>query len=360
MKKLDLYILKKFLGTYFFSVVLIILIVIVFDLVEKMDNFMESQAPWKAVVFDYYVNLVPYYANMLSPLLVFISVIFFTSKMASQTEIIAILSSGVSFRRMMWPYFLGALIIAVLTWILGSHVIPVSNRTRIDFENTYVKSRKETGLSDIHMQISPDTYVYMGRYSSFRENGDRFNIEKYDGKKLVSRLFAKSVEYDSLGGVWHLKNYTRWDFDTTGISHVISTGALVDSVINMEPSDFKKERKTYEMMTNADLREHISTLQRRGLAGTGDFEIELYKRNASPFAAFILALIGVSLASRKTRGGMGLHIGLGLVLSFAYILFLTISTTFAVNGNMNAILAVWLPNIVFSVVGVVLYKRAPK
>lgn len=360
MKKLDLYILKKFLGTYFFIVILIILIVIVFDLVEKMDDFMESQAPLKAIVFDYYLNLLPYYANMLSPLLVFISVIFFTSKMASQTEIIAILSSGVSFRRMMYPYFMGSLIIAIMTWILGSFVIPLANRTRIDFENIYVRSKKETGLSDMHMQISPGVYVYMGRYYSFRESGDRFNIEKYDGNKLVSRLYAKTITYDSIVGNWHLKNYTRWDFADDGIAHTVTTGASVDSVINILPSDFKKERKSFEMLTSAELREHIGELKDRGIGGTGDFEIELYKRNASPFAAFILTLIGVSLASRKTRGGMGLHIGLGLLLSFAYILFLTVSTTFAINGNMNAILSVWLPNIVFSIIGVVLYKKAPK
>lgn len=360
MKKLDLYILKKFLGTYFFIVILIILIVIVFDLVEKMDDFMENHVALNEIVFDYYINLVPYYANMLSPLLVFISVIFFTSKMASQTEIIAILSSGVSFRRMMYPYFLGALIIAVMTWVLGSQVIPVANRTRIAFENTYVRSRKETGLSDMHMQISPGVYVYMGRYYSFRESGDRFNIEKYDGDRLVSRLSAKSITYDSIVGNWHLKNYTRWDFNPDGVTHTITKGEKVDSVINILPSDFKNERKSYEMLTSSELRSHISELKSRGIGGTGDFEIELYKRNASPFASFILALIGVSLASRKTRGGMGLHIGLGLLLSFAYILFLTVSTTFAVNGSMNAILSVWLPNIVFSVIGVVLYNRAPK
>lgn len=321
---------------------------------------MESQAPIKAIVFDYYMNLLPYYANMLSPLFVFLSVILFTSKMASQTEIIAILSSGVSFRRMMWPYFMGSAIIAIITFFLGAQVIPLANRTRIDFENVYVRSKKETGLSDVHMQIAPDVFVYMGRYMSFGERGDRFNIEKYNGKQLVSRLYAKSITYDSISSSWHLRNYTKWEFNEDGISHTISSGTEIDSVINILPSDFKNERKTYEMMTSGELKDHIAELKSRGLSGTGDFEIELYKRNATPFASFILALIGVSLASRKTRGGMGLHIGLGLVLSFAYILFLTVSTTFAVNGNMNALLSVWLPNIVFSIIGTILYYKAPK
>lgn len=360
MKILDLYIIKKFLGTYFFIVAIILAIVIVFDLVEKVDDFMDSHAPLEAIVFDYYKNLLPYYANMLSPLLVFIAVIFFTSKMAGQTEIVAILASGVSFRRLMFPYFIGAAIIAVISFILASWVIPQSNRTRIAFENTYIKSRKETGLSDMHMQISPGVYVYMGRYYSFRESGDRFDIQKFDGKKMVSRLTARTITYDSITERWKLRDYTRWDFEADGIRHKISKGAEVDSTINIRPSDFKKERKSFEMMTSGELRDHINELTERNIGNTEEFSIELYKRRATPFASFILTLIGVSLSSRKTRGGMGKYIGIGLILSFVYILFLTVSQTFAINGNMPPLLAVWLPNIVFSVIGAALYVKAPK
>lgn len=360
MKKLDLYLLKKFLGTYFFMVVIIIMIVIVFDLVEKVDDFMETHTPLNEIIFDYYVNLVPYYANMLSPLLVFISVIFFTSKLASQTEIIAILASGVSFRRMMLPYAIGAAIIALITFLLGTEVIPRANRTRIAFENTYVKSKKEVGLSDMHMQIHPGVYVYLGRYYSFRESGDRFNIEKYDGNKLVSRLYAKNIKYDSIQGNWHLTNCTQWDFNTDGIAHTITKFEKIDSVINVKPSDFKNERKSFEMLTSSELREHIKELRERNVGNSEEFEIELYKRNATPWASFILTLIGVSLSSRKTRGGMGVHIGIGLLLSFTFILFLQVSTTFAINGNMPALLSVWLPNIVFAIIGIILYNKAPK
>lgn len=360
MKKLDLYILRKFLGTYFFIVAIIIAIVVVFDLVEKMDDFMESKAPLEAIVFDYYLNLVPYYANMLSPLLVFIAVIFFTSKMAGQTEIIAILSSGVSFRRLMFPYAMGAAIVAALSYVLGAEVIPVANRTRIDFENVYVKSRKETGLSDMHMQIEPGVYIYLGRYYSFRDRGDRFNIERFEGERLVSRLSARTIAYDSIATKWNLMECTRWDFDPNGITHTITNIDRIDSTINMLPSDFMKVRKSFEMLTNSELVDYVDELRRRNIGNTEEFEIEYYKRRASPFAAFILTLIGVSLASRKTRGGMGLHIGIGLVLSFLYILFLTISSTFAINGNMNPILSVWLPNIVFGIVACWLYRRAPK
>lgn len=360
MKILDKYIIKKFLGTYFFIVAIILAIVIVFDLVEKVDDFMDSHAPLGAIVFDYFLNLLPYYANMLSPLLVFIAVIFFTSKMAGQTEIVAILASGVSFKRLMYPYFVGATIIAVITFILASWVIPIANRTRIDFENRYVKSRRETGLADMHMQISPGVYVYMGRYYSFRESGDRFDIQKFDGKRLISRLTARTIAYDTISARWKLRDCVRWDFEADGVRHSITKEAVLDSTINIRPSDFKKERKSFEMMTSDELRAHISELEERNIGNTEEFAIELYKRRATPFASFILTLIGVSLSSRKTRGGMGKYIGIGLVLSFVYILFLTVSQTFAINGNMPPLFAVWLPNIVFGAVGVVLYVRAPK
>lgn len=360
MKTIDLYILRKFLGTFFFAIALIISISIVFDLVEKMDDFMDSKAPLTAIVFDYYLNFIPYFTNLFTPLFVFIAVIFFTSKMAAQTEIIAILSSGVSFRRMMVPYFEGAAIIAVLSFVLGGYVIPPANRTRIEFENQYVKTRKEVGLSDMHMQISPGVFVYMGRYYSFRESGDRFNIEQYDGERLVSRLWARTAKYDSLRCVWTLRNYRRWDFAPDGMAHTMTSGAEVDTAINVLPSDFKSERKSFEMLNNSELRHYIAEQQRRGLGNIEEFQIELYKRIASPFASFILTLIGVSLSSRKVRGGMGLNIVVGIALSFSYILFLTISTTFAVSGSMPPLLAVWLPNIVFSIIGAVLYFKAPK
>ncbi len=360
MKILDKYIIKKFLGTYFFIVAIILAIVIVFDLVEKVDDFMESHAPLKAIVFDYYTNLLPYYANMLSPLLVFIAVIFFTSKLAGQTEIVAILASGVSFRRLMFPYFIAAAIIAVITFILASWVIPIANRTRIDFENTYIKSRRETGLADMHMQISPGVYVYMGRYYSFRESGDRFDIQKFNGKNMVSRLSARTITYDSISTRWKLRDCTLWQFQPDGIRHQITKIAELDTTINIRPSDFKKERKSYEMLTSGELRDHIAELQERNIGNTEEFAIELYKRRATPFASFILTLIGVSLSSRKTRGGMGKYIGIGLVLSFVYILFLTVSQTFAINGGMPPLLAVWLPNITFAIIGVALYIKAPK
>lgn len=360
MKKLDLYILKKFLGTFFFAILLIISISVVFDLTEKIDNFFEHGAPLEAIIFDYYKNFVPYFANLFTPLFVFIAVIFFTSKMAYQTEIIAILSSGVSFRRMMFPYFLGAAIIAVFSFILGGYIIPPANQTRIKFENEFVKNRKEQGLEKIHMQIEPGVFVYMDKYRTYSGNGDYFSMEKYDEKELLSKISARYAKFDTASGKWQLKNYVQRDF-INGIEHKITSGTKLDTLIpNITPKDFKEERKYFEMMTNAELDTYIDEQKARGVGNLEEFLIEKYRRVASPFSAFILTLIGVSLASRKVRGGMGLHIGVGIALSFSYILFMTVSTTFAVNGNMNPMLAVWLPNIVFSIIAIVLYTRAPK
>lgn len=359
MKKLDLYILRKFLGTFFFAILLIISISVVFDMAEKIDDFLEHAAPLNAIVFDYYANFVPYFANLFTPLFVFIAVIFFTSKMAYQTEIIAILSSGVSFRRLMVPYIIGAAIIGSFSFVLGAYIIPPANKVRLDFENTYIKKRRETGMNNIHMQVEPGVFVYVRRYSSLREVGDDFSLEIFDGKQLVKKITAASAVYDTTNHGWSLRNYVRRDFLTEN-RQFITEGTQLDTMLNMKPADFKEERKFYETMNSRELDEFITEQMQRGVGNVEEFLIEKHRRRAAPFSAFILSIMGVSLASRKVRGGMGLHIGVGIALSFTYIMFMTISTTFAVNGNMSPWLAVWIPNFVFSIVAAVLYYRAPK
>lgn len=359
MKKLDLYILRKFLGTFFFAIMLIISISVVFDMAEKIDDFLENAAPLKAIVFDYYKNFIPYFAYLFTPLFVFIAVIFFTSKMAYQTEIIAILSSGVSFRRLMVPYMIGAAIIGTFSFVLGAYVIPPANKVRLDFEKTYIKKRRETGMTNIHMQIEPGVFVYVSRYSSLREVGDGFSLEKFDDKRLVMKLSAASAAYDSTTQGWRLRQFVRRDF-LSDSRQIITEGAQLDTLLDMKPSDFKEERKFYETMNNSELERYITEQQQRGIGNVEEYLIEKHRRTASPFSAFILSIIGVSLASRKVRGGMGLHIGVGIGLSFSYILFMTVSTTFAVNGNMDPWLAVWIPNFLFALIAGVLYHRAPK
>ncbi len=359
LQKLDRYIIKRFLGTYFFAILLIISIAVVFDITEKIDDFLDKEATMHAIVFDYYLNFIPYFANLFSPLFVFIAVIFFTSKMAADTEIIAILSAGISFRRLMFPYFVSALIVAIFSFYLGAYLIPPSNKIRLEFESVYIKNKKDTGLSDIHFQLEPGLFVYMGKFYGYRNYGSHFSAERFDGKKLVSKLSAEGITYNLETKNWTLTNYIKRDFiDKMHIE--ISEGSSMDTVFNMTPADFKSELRWYETMNNTELSEYIDAQTKKGVGSIKPFIIEYYKRWANPFSAFILTLMGVSLASRKTRGGIGVHIGIGLGLSFGYILFMTISTTFAINGNMNPIIAVWLPNIVFAIIGLYLYKKAPK
>ncbi|MGQ1784360.1 MULTISPECIES: LptF/LptG family permease [unclassified Saccharicrinis] len=359
IQKLDRYIIKKFLGTYFFAILLIISIAVVFDFTEKIDNFLDKEAPLNAIIFDYYANFVPYFANLFTPLFVFIAVIFFTSKMAYDTEIIAILSGGVSFRRLMFPYFVGALIVAIFSFLLGAYVIPPSNKTRLEFESTYVKNKKDTGLTDIHLQLEPGLFVYMGKFYGYRNKGSYFSAERFEGTRLISKLSSQSITYNKDKKNWTLTDYIQRDFiDEKHIE--ITEGSKIDTVFNMTPSDFKSEHNWFETMTNTELDTYIEAQTQKGVGSVKPYIIEYYKRWANPFSAFILTLIGVSLASRKVRGGIGLHIGIGLGLSFGYILFMTVSTTFAINGNMNPLIAVWLPNLVFALIGVYLYNKAPK
>lgn len=347
------------MGTFFFSLLLILSIAVVFDFTEKIDDFLEKGAPAKAIVFDYYLNFIPYFANLFTPLFVFISVIFFTSKMASQSEIIAILSSGVSFKRLMFPYFVGALIIGIFSFSLGAYIIPSANKTRLEFEGRYIKIRKNKERNSVHMQIAPGTAIYMHNFYSTRQVGDYFTMEKFDGKKLKSKMVAQTVEYDTTSGRWTLREYLLREFLDNGTMR-ITQGASIDTLLNMKPSDFKSEIKFFETMNSNELHAYISDQKERGIGNIEEFEIEKHRRIASPFSAFILSLIGVSLASRKTRGGMGLHIGVGIGLSFGYILFMTVSTTFAVSGTVSPMVAVWIPNFVFAVIAAVLYVRAPK
>jgi lipopolysaccharide export system permease protein len=359
LKKLDFYILRKFLGTFVFAILLIISISVVFDLAEKIDDFLEHSAPLDAIIFDYYANFIPHFANLFTPLFVFIAVIFFTSKMAYQTEIIAILSSGVSFRRLMVPYLVGASIIGSFSFVMGAYIIPPANRVRLDFENTYIKKRRETGMNNIHMQIEPNVFVYVRRYSSLREVGDDFSLEIFDEKLLKKKITASSAVYDSATLGWSLRNYEVREF-LENDRQLISEGEQMDTVLNMKPSDFKEERKYFETMNNTELQKYINEQQQRGVGNVEEFLIEKHRRTAAPFSAFILSIMGLSLASRKVRGGMGLHIGVGIALSFGYILFMTVSTTFAINGNMSPWLAVWMPNFVFAAIAALLYHKAPK
>lgn len=357
LKRLDTYIIAKFLGTFFFSIVLILSIAIVFDLTEKLDDFFDNNAPLKAIIFDYYVNFIPFYMNMFTPLFTFISVIFFTSKMAGNTEIVAILSSGVSFWRFMRPYFISAAVIAIMSFILGGFIIPHANKTLLEFENKYVKKFKSENAHNVQMEVEKGVILYIERYEMSRNKGYRLSLEKFDGKHLVSRLTAESASWDSAYN-WKLETYLQRDFD--GMKETITQGESLDTTIMLQPSEFFITSDEAPEMTNTQLRNYLERQKERGVGNIQAFADEYYKRYSMPLAAFIMTLIGVSLSSRKVRGGMGLHLGIGLALSALFVLFSTLSTSFSVNGTLSPLLAVWLPNILFLTVGIFLYRSAPK
>jgi lipopolysaccharide export system permease protein len=358
-KLIDSYIIKKFLGTFFFCLLLILTIAVVFDFAEKIDNFMEKQAPVKAIIFEYYLNFIPYFAMLFAPLFVFISVIFFTSKMAVSTEIIAILNSGMSFRRMMWPYFLSAFIIATFTFVLTNFVIPKSNLIRMDFEDKYYhSSTKRITIENTHRQVFKNVLVYMGTFNPLSQRGQNFTIEKIDSGKLISKLSAASVKYDTALHKWSALNY--YIREIKGNKEVITKGKQIDTTLNINPEDFSRDPSYVGTMTSHELDNYIKLLRLQGSDELKLFLIEKYRRFANPFAVFILTLIGVTLSSRKIRGGIGMNVGIGLGLSFSYILFLQFASQFCLKGNLGPMLAMWIPNIIYSVIGLVLYKLAPK
>ena len=358
IKKIDLYIIKKFLGTFFFSIALIMAIVIVFDLSEKIDNFIEENVSLYEIVFVYYINFLPYFANFFSPLFIFISVIFFTSKLTSNSEIIAILSNGISYHRLMFPYFISALVLGVLSFFLTAYIIPNANKKRIDFEYKYIDHEFRSTSTNIHKQILPGTFIYIKSYDSNRDIGHNFTIEKFKNKELVSKLTANSITWDSTAKSWNLKNYYIRNYSS--LNRKVENGESIDTIINLYPKDFKIRLKSIEKMTTPELESFIKELKLKGDDRLEAYLVEKYKRVAFPFSTFILTLIGISLSTKKRRGGTGVNIGVGLALSFVYILFMQVFGELAKAGTLPTLLGVWFPNMIFFTIGIVLYFIAPK
>ena len=352
LKRLDRYIIVKFLGTYFFAIILIISIAVVFDINENIDRFINNKAPIEAIIFDYYLNFIPYYTNLFSPLFVFIAVIFFTSKLAENSEIIAMFSTGMSFKRLMVPYMISAAIISLVTFVLSTEVIPTGSVTRLKFEELYKKKKSVNYARNIQLEVDTGVIAYMERYEDYNKTGYRFSLDKFENHKLVSHLTARRITYDSTTyHKWTIKDYMIREMH--GMREKITRGDQLDSIIKMEPQDFLITRGQQETMTSPQLREYINKQKQRGFANIKEFEVEYHRRIATSFAAFILTTIGLSLSSRKVKGGMGLHLGIGLALSFSYILFQTISATFAVNGNVSPAIAVWIPNILYLFIAII-------
>lgn len=358
MKIIDKYIIRKFLGTFFFSLALIIAVAVIFDISEKLDDFIERKAPLSAIVFDYYFNFIPYFANLFAYLFVFISVIFFTARMAANTEIVAILNSGVSFIRLLFPYFISAGLIAVISFYFNGWVIPHSNKIKLDFENVYIKNPVEFKDRNMHRQISPGVFMYLESYNNNNNTGYRFSLEKIENGKRTWFLNSDRIIWDSLSGKWKIENYYLRKIN--GFHEYIENGFRKDTTINIRPSDFKRRLNIIEAMDTPALNSFIREEEQQGSANVTAYKVEKYRRTAVPFSTFILMLIGVSLSSRKVRGGIGAQLGIGIFLSFAYIMFQQISNTFAINGSIAPLIAVWIPNFIFAIVAVYMVRMAPK
>ncbi len=358
-KKLDVYIVKKFIVTFFIALLLIIGIVIIFDISEKIDDFVSKEAPLKSVIFDYYVNFVPYFMNMFSPLFVFITVIFFTSKMAADSEIVAILSCGVSFHRMMLPYIFSATLIAIFSLCLNLFVIPDANKTRLDFETKYIKNRYKSVGRNVHYQLAPGEFVYAESFSKWNNTAYKFTLEKIEDNKLVSKISAETAVYDSTSHTWTLKKYFIREYNND-LTDRVRSGRQLDTVIDLSVKDFYLTEKTVETLDYRELNDLIATQQLRGDANVKFALIEKNTRFALPFSAFILTIMGVALSSKKRRGGIGWNIGIGIALAFTYILFLRFSQMFVHAGALPPFIALWIPNVVFAIIAAFLYRIAPK
>ena len=331
-----------------------------FDFQENLAKFTTNHAPWNAIVFDYYANFIPYFANLFSPLFVFIAVIFFTSKLAGNSEVIAMLASGMSFKRLLRPYMVSAALISVLNFTLGSYVIPKGNVVRHDFESKYKNNKKNTSATNVQLQVGKGVIAYIQQYDDISKTGYGFFLDKFENKKLVSHMTANVIKYDTISDSryqWRAINYKIRTLK--GMREQIKSGQEIDTLIMMEPMDLVFSKGQQETFTSPELLRYISKQKDRGSSNVIQYEVEYHKRIASCFASFILTIIGASLSARKRKGGMGMYLGIGLLLSFSYILLQTISSTFAINANTPAILAAWIPNILYFFIAYYCYKKAP-
>lgn len=360
MTKIDRFLIRRFLSTYVFAVFIIILVILAIDFVEKNDDFIRTKPSSREIIFSYFLNLALYWANYISPLMIFISTVFFTAKLASHTEIIAILASGTSFRRLMLPYIIGASIVAVYSFVMVGWLLPKANKPRIEFQNKYIEKDFYFSDRDIHMAVGKNVYAYLSSYDSNSKTAYDFSLEKIEDNKLVEKLSARRAVYDDSLQKWKLFDYQIRKLGIMKDVLQYENTAPLDTAVSMFPSDFSNSKSRQETLTIPELRDYIELINSRGAEGVEVYKIEYYQRFATPFAVIILAIMGLIVSARKARGGVGLQIAIGFVLAFLYIIFYILSKGIAEAGSMNPILAVWLPNIVFSFVSLVMYFTVPR
>ena len=364
MKLLDKYILKKILSTFFFVVLILVAIICVIDLTEKIDKFIAFKLS-KWVILNYYLDFIVWIAGFLSPITIFIAVIYVTSRMAGQTEIVAILSSGVSFRRFLFPYFLAATVVAGMSFFLNGWIIPKSNHDRLVFEMQYFQNKFYFEKKNVHMQVAPNVYLFIQNFNNQGNTGYQFSLERFDQDRLVEKLSAENIQWDSTKNKWTLSFWRRKMVDslfqqlTSGQIPIAQKGEKLDTTLAITPKDFENDSKMYAGMTIPELTEKIATLKFRGSTGVEAYEVEKDIRFSSPFYIYVLVFMGAIVSAKKNRGGTGFQIALGFLMAFVFILFFTITSTFAQTGFIPPLLAAWLPNIIFGFIALAMYKFIP-
>lgn len=361
MKILDWYIIKKYLSTFFFTILLITMIAITIDYFERVDKFLNSNLTAKEIIYDYYLHFIPWINGLLWPLFALLAVIFFTSRMAKNSEIISILSAKVSYTRFLRPYMISAGILATLLWLGNNYVIPNSNRLKNEFESQYIKASAKTTLShNIHFWLSPTEKVYIRSYSSTDTSGRTFRLEKFKGHELIYVLKSNRITFTGAPNNWRLDGYEIRTFDGDKENLIISDRSALDTTFNFVPLDFTRYTKQMEMMNTSDLKNFLAYEKDKGIDSGKKYSIELYRRTADPFTIFILTLIGVSVASRKVRGGMGFHLAAGVVIGALFVVISKFATTFSTNMSLPPLIGVWIPNIFFGIVAIFMLRKAQK
>lgn len=355
---IDRYIIGKYIGTFLYTMAIFTVVAVIFDVSERLDDFLKYKAPLSKIVFEYYAGFIPFYLNFLSPLINFIAVIFFTAKMANQTEIVPILSGGMSFNRFLRPYFISATIIFLITLAFNIYIIPRTNKLKVGFENVYVKPLANNTKLSSHMQIDKNSFVYVESFDNDQKIGYNFILEIFDGKELKEVLIADRITWDSVATKWKIHNYSIRTID--GLKETMTKGELKDTTMDMSPKDFEIYDNLFTAMSNSELNTRIKKEKIRGTGLMVNLRLEKYKRYVYPFSAFVLTLMGVSLSSRKVRGGIGLSLGVGIALSFTYILFIQFATMFSLKGGLSPLLATLIPNLIFGIIAVYLLIKAPK
>ncbi|MEO6254367.1 MAG: LptF/LptG family permease [Ferruginibacter sp.] len=364
MKKIDRYILLKYLTTFFFCLILFTAIVVVVDISEKTDNFVKSKLPISRIITDYYFGFIPRIDAMLFPLFVFISVIFFTSKMAGRSEIIAILSSGVSYRRFLLPYVVGGLFLSAVLWMGYQYIVPKANLKWANFEIKYIdgptaiESNNSHFKQKLYFKMDSNTYVGIRGYDTILKSGNGFFVQRFEKNRLVYNLRSDQFNWDSATRKWKLFNVVERRLDSISERINKSTEMLVP--YNFKPRDLRRDDYLKDQLPTPELDEFIKQERSRGSEMLNTLLVERYNRDAIPVSVLILTIIGAVLASRKIRGGSGVHLAVGVVISVLYILFSRFSIVFATKGNFTPFIASWTPNILFGLLAFYLYKKAPK